>query len=49
MKKYRDLRNDVTHELKNPINKDIADTSRTFFDKLYTDLKNALQKNKNIE
>ena len=43
MKKYRDLRNDVTHELKNPINKDIADDSRTFFDDLYINLKDALQ------
>ena len=44
MKKYRDLRNDVTHELKNPINKDIADLSRTFFDDLYSNLKDVLQK-----
>ncbi len=44
MKKYRDLRNDVTHELKNPINKDIADLSRTFVDDLYSNLKDVLQK-----
>ena len=44
MKKYRDLRNDATHELKNLVNKDIADTSRIFFDDLYTNLKDALQK-----
>ena len=44
MKKYRDLRNEVTHQLKNPIDKDIADISRTFFDELYTNLKNTLSK-----
>ncbi len=44
MKKYRNLRNDVTHELKNLITKDIADNSRTFFDDLYTNLKDVLQK-----
>lgn len=46
MKKYRDLRNDETHELKNPINKDIADDSCTFFDDLYANLKDKLQNNK---
>lgn len=44
MKKYRNLRNDVIHELKNPINKDIADVSCIFFDDLYINLKDALQK-----
>ncbi len=48
MKKYRDLRNDVTHELKNPITKNVADTSRTFFDDLYFNLKVTIQKVKQI-
>ncbi len=45
MKKYRELRNDVTHELKNPITREIADNARTFFDELYTNLKVTLEKN----